>query len=73
MFSNGPRPMDTLRPLIPFLIPIIALELGLAGFALRDLSRREYLNGPKWMWVVVVLVVQLVGPILYFTIGRRDQ
>ncbi len=65
--------METVRPLIPYLIPILVLELGLAIFALRDLSRRESLNGPKWMWVVVVLLVQLVGPILYFTIGRRDQ
>lgn len=65
--------METVRPLIPYLIPILVLEIGLAIFALRDLSRREFLNGPKWMWVVVVLLVQLVGPILYFTIGRRDQ
>ncbi len=65
--------METVRPLIPYLVPILVLELGLAIFALRDLSRRESLNGPKWMWVVVILLVQLVGPILYFTIGRRDQ
>ena len=65
--------METIRPLIPYLIPIIILELGLAIFALLDLSRREGVNGPKWMWVFIVLLVQLVGPILYFTIGRRDQ
>lgn len=65
--------METVRPLIPFLIPIILLELGLAIFALLDLSRREHVNGPKWMWVLIVLFIQLIGPILYFTLGRRDQ
>lgn len=64
--------MDTVRLLIPYLIPILVLELGLVIFALLDLSRRERVNGPKWMWVVIVLLAQLVGPILYFTVGRRD-
>jgi hypothetical protein len=65
--------METVRPLIPFLIPIILLGLGLAIFALLDLSRREHVNGPKWMWALIVLFIQLIGPILYFTMGRRDQ
>ncbi len=65
--------METVRPLIPYLIPIILLELGLAIFALLDLFRREHVNGPKWMWVLIVLFIQLIGPILYFTMGRRDQ
>ena len=65
--------METLRRLVPFLIPIILLEIGLAIFALRDLQRRQHLNGPKWVWVIIVLFVQLIGPILYFTVGRRDQ
>lgn len=64
--------MDTVRSLIPYLIPILILELGLIIFALRDLSRRERVNGPKWMWVVIIVLVQLIGPILYFTVGRRD-
>jgi hypothetical protein len=64
--------MDTVRSLIPLLIPILILELGLIIFALRDLSRRERVNGPKWMWVVIIVLLQLIGPILYFTVGRRD-
>jgi hypothetical protein len=64
--------MDTVRSLIPLLIPILILELGLIIFALRDLSRRERVNGPKWMWVVIIVLLQLIGPVLYFTVGRRD-
>jgi Phospholipase_D-nuclease N-terminal len=65
--------METVRPLIPYLIPILVLELGLAIFALRDLSRRKHVNGPKWMWVLIILFVQLIGPILYFMMGHREQ
>jgi hypothetical protein len=65
--------MNAVGPLIPYLIPILVLQLGLVIFALYDLSRRERVNGPKWVWALVILLGQLVGPILYFTIGRRDE
>ena len=64
--------MDSLRPLIPYLVPIVVLQLGLMVFALRDLARRERVNGPKWLWAVIIICGQLIGPIVYFTVGRKD-
>ena len=64
--------MNAIRPLIPYLVPILLLQLGLMIFALRDLAGRERLNGPKWLWAVIIIFGQLVGPILYFTIGRKE-
>lgn len=63
---------DPLRSLIPLLIPIVLLELGLVVFALVDLRRRAATRGPKWVWVLVILFVNLIGPILYFLIGREE-
>jgi len=65
--------METIRPLIPLLIPVILLEIGLMVFALLDLSRRGRVNGPKPMWVAIIVLVQSVGPILYFVMGRTDE
>jgi hypothetical protein len=65
--------METLRPMIPYLVPVILLELGLVIFALRDLSRRDRVNGPKWLWALIIVLIQLIGPMLYFVIGRRDE
>jgi len=59
--------------MIPYLIPVILLGLGLVIFALRDLSRRDRVNGPKWLWVLIIVLIQFIGPILYFVIGRRDE
>ncbi|NLF76626.1 MAG: hypothetical protein GX573_13095, partial [Chloroflexi bacterium] len=28
---------------------------------------------PTWAWVIIVLVVNLVGPILYFVLGRKED
>jgi len=64
--------MDQIRELIPFLIPILILQLALMIFALVDLTRRERTKGPKWLWAVIIVVVNLIGPILYFIVGRED-
>jgi hypothetical protein len=64
--------MDELRPYIPLLIPILVLQLGLIVVALWDLARQPATRGPKWLWVVVIIVVNIIGPILYFVVGRRD-
>ena len=65
--------METLRPMIPYLIPVLLLELGLMIFALVDLSRRDRVNGPKWVWALVIILVQIIGPIIYFVAGRKDE
>ena len=65
--------MDTLRQLIPFLIPIILLQLALLVVALIDLSRRPKVNGPKWVWVIIIIGFNLIGPIAYFLVGRQEE
>ncbi len=64
--------MDTLQELIPLLIPFFLLQLALIIIALRDLVRRERTRGPKWVWVVVILCVNLIGPIIYLLMGREE-
>ncbi len=64
--------MDVIRPWLPYLVPLLLLQLWLMIVALRDLAGRDRLNGPKWLWAVVIIMGQLIGPILYFTVGRKD-
>lgn len=64
--------MENIRSLIPFLIPIVLLQLGLMVFALVDLARRERTKGPKWVWALVVIFVNLIGPIVYLVVGREE-
>ncbi|MEH7235250.1 PLD nuclease N-terminal domain-containing protein [Bacillus sp. JJ1562] len=51
--------------------PIIVIQLILLVTALVDLVRSEQTNGPKILWVFVILLVSILGPILYFVIGRK--
>lgn len=58
----------------PFLLPVIVIQVILAVIALVDLLRHKtYRFGNQFFWIIVVLFIQLIGPILYFTIGKRDS
>ena len=65
--------MNLLRELLPLIWPLIVIQLGLMVFALVDLSRRTTTRGPKWVWALVIIVINIIGPIVYFVIGREDE
>mgnify|MGYP005839249465 CR=1 FL=1 len=52
-------------------LPIIIIQFLLTIIALVDLVRSEETNGPKILWVFVILLISMIGPILYFVIGRK--
>ncbi|WP_235886332.1 PLD nuclease N-terminal domain-containing protein [Paenibacillus cymbidii] len=52
--------------------PLIVLQLLLLVFALVSCLRQERTNGPKWMWVLLIVFISLFGPIAYFVFGRRN-
>jgi hypothetical protein len=64
--------MDNLNELIPLLIPIFVIQIGLIVIALRDLIGRERTKGPKWAWALVILFINIVGPVVYLLIGREE-
>ncbi|MGA2490584.1 MAG: PLD nuclease N-terminal domain-containing protein [Anaerolineales bacterium] len=41
--------------------------------ALVDLIRRQQTRGPKWAWVLVIVLINLLGPIIYFIAGRKED
>lgn len=65
--------MNELTSYLPIVAPIIIINLILIVIAIVDLVRIEKTNGPKWMWVLIILFINLIGPILYFVIGRRSN
>lgn len=58
--------------IVLLLLPILLIQLGLMIFALVDLIKNPNPNGPKWMWAVLIVVANIIGPILYLVIGRRN-
>ena len=64
--------MEPLNELLPFLVPILLLQITLLVIALVDLIRRERTRGPKWVWAIVIVVVNIIGPIVYLLFGRKE-
>ncbi|MCJ7523579.1 MAG: PLDc N-terminal domain-containing protein, partial [Dehalococcoidia bacterium] len=51
--------------LIPLIIPIALIEIGLLAFALYDLLKRKRVKGGnKWVWGILIVIVNIIGPIL---------
>ena len=66
--------MSTVTQYLPILLPIIIIQYTLAIVALIHVLRHpHYRFGNKVLWIILVLLVQLIGPILYFTIGRGEE
>jgi hypothetical protein len=66
-------PFEQLVQFLPYLIPILLIELVLLVIALVDLVRREktrYL--PKWTWALLIIFIQIIGPIAYLIVGREE-
>lgn len=53
--------------------PILVIQAILLIVALIDLIRIDKTNGPKWTWVLIIVLVNIIGPIAYFIFGRRQQ
>jgi len=64
---------ETISDILPFLIPLLILELGLLIVALVDLLNRQKVRGDKLLWVVLIIFIGIIGPIIYFIFGRRKD
>jgi hypothetical protein len=65
--------MEIIRQYLPLLIPVVLIELALMVTALVDLVRREQTRGPKWAWLLVIVLINFIGPIIYFVAGRKEE
>lgn len=65
--------METLIQYLPLLIPVILIELLLAVTALiHVLKHPRYKFGNRTVWIIVVLLVQIIGPVIYFVFGKEE-
>jgi len=65
---------EILRPILPLLIPLFLIDLGLLIAALIHIFKHNtYKVGNRLLWVVVVLLVNIIGPLLYFILGKSDE
>ena len=66
-------PIQQFIKFLPFIIPLVILQLILMVVALMDLSKRDKVRWlPKWLWLIIIIIGELVGPIVYLVAGREE-
>jgi ABC-2 type transport system ATP-binding protein len=60
---------------LALLVPLVLIELGLVVAALWDLTRpgRRVRGDSRPLWALIILLVSMIGPILYFVVGREES
>lgn len=53
--------------------PFLVIQGILLIIALIDWSKADQFNGSKWMWLFIIIFVNIFGPILYFVFGRSQR
>ena len=66
--------MDQLKEFLPFLIPLILAQFSLLGYTLYHiLTHKTYKRGNRTLWLIVtIILMNFIGPILYFLLGKED-
>ncbi|WP_310603151.1 PLDc N-terminal domain-containing protein [Anaerosporobacter sp.] len=65
--------MSAIQEMLPVLIPLIILEVGLGlGTMIHVIRHPNYKFGNKALWIVLSFV-NIIGPILYFTVGKGED
>ncbi|MBY7121271.1 PLDc_N domain-containing protein [Bacillus sp. 16GRE42] len=68
---NDLKDMDIMA-FLPIILPVIAVGALLVFIALIDLYRNRKTRKNVFVWTLIILFVNVLGPILYFVIGRKD-
>jgi len=58
--------------LLPIILPLVVINLLLMIIALIDLYRHRDTRENVIIWTVVIIFINVFGPMLYFIIGRKD-
>ena len=59
---------------LPIIIPLLLLQLTLMVTALLHLIKNDRLEkNNKIVWAIVIIFVNLIGPILYLIFGRKED
>ncbi len=66
--------MSTLdKTQIALIIPVILLYLALLLTAIIDLTKNWNERKNPVIWLVVIIVINIFGPIAYFIFGRKEE
>lgn len=65
--------MDTIMMLLPVISLLAIVQLGLMIFAIvHAVTHPRFRFGNLTIWIIIIVLLNTIGPILYFVIGRGE-
>ncbi|CZQ97807.1 Hypothetical protein Tpal_2181 [Trichococcus palustris] len=65
---------EELREYLPILLPLVTLQVVLLITALNHLFRHPNVRvGSKGLWIFIIIFLNIVGPVLYFLLGKGEE
>ena len=65
--------MEKLVEFLPFIIPLAIAQYGLMAYSIYHiLTHKSYKIGNRAVWLVVSILINFIGPILYLVLGKED-
>ena len=55
------------------ILPLVAIQLGLAIYCAVKIFREGVQNLNKWAWLAICFFFNLIGPIAFLIIGRKKE
>ena len=67
--------MNQFKEFLPFLIPLVLVQFSLLAYTLHHIfTHKSYKRGNRVLWLVIsIVLMNFVGPILYFLLGKEDN
>jgi len=63
-----------LQAYLPFLIPLYIIQLALMIAAIVHIVKHDNFRfGNKVIWIAICVLINIIGPVLYFVIGRGED
>lgn len=54
-----------------FIIPIILIQLFLMGLGITQLFKNDVNYLPKWVWALIIIFGQILGPVIFLIFGKK--
>ncbi len=66
--------MQESMDLLKILWPLLVFQFLLFLWSIVDLIRRRQVRHlPKWAWALIIILINLFGPIIYLVFGRGEE
>jgi len=75
VFTLAAISTDRFFALLPYIVPLLLVEIGLIVYSLIDLfkAERRVRGNNKLVWALVILFIGTPGPLAYLFFGRKDM